>query len=115
MSKHRLVCTFMGFGLATLLLLSCAETSAQRMISANDHAGLANYYAQQAQELREKAKSWEFTAEVYEKHPESQAMTEAKNHAAHCRSIAQNYQKAAEEAETLAREHRQQRPHGMIQ
>jgi len=43
-----------------------AETSVtfpQSMISANDHNGLAIYYTQQAQELRDKAKSWEFTAE----------------------------------------------------
>lgn len=26
------------------VLNGCAETSAQRMISANDHVGLANYY-----------------------------------------------------------------------
>ncbi len=28
-------------------LSGCAETSTQRMINANDHVGLANYYAQQ--------------------------------------------------------------------
>jgi hypothetical protein len=33
------------------------------MINANDHAGLANCYAQQAQQLQEKTKQWEFTAE----------------------------------------------------
>jgi hypothetical protein len=46
-----------------LVLQGCAETSTQRMINANDHAGLANYYAQQAQQPLEKTKQWEFTAE----------------------------------------------------
>ena len=99
-------------------LQGCAEmsgTSPQRMINANDHNGLANYYAQQAQELREKAKAWEMTAESYERHSEPHGKTEPKQHAAHCRAIAQSYVKAADEAEELAREHRAMRPHGMVQ
>jgi len=39
-----------GLAIALLSLVfalqGCAETSTQRMINANDHAGLANYYAQ---------------------------------------------------------------------
>lgn len=85
------------------------------MISQHDHAGLANYYGQQAQELREKAKNWEFMAEFYEKHPEPEAKSGSSQHAAHCRTIGQNYRKAADEADALATEHRAMRPHGMIQ
>lgn len=96
------------------VLNGCAETSAQRMINANDHVGLANYYAQQAQELREKAKGWEMTAEFYEKHSEPHGK-EPKQHAAHCRAIAQNSLKAADEADALAAEHRAMRPRGMVQ
>ncbi len=92
-----------------------AGTSRQRMIGQNDHIGLANYCAQQAQELREKAKHWEFMAEFYEQHQEPAAKADAGQHAAHCKSIAQNYRKAADEAEALAREHQAMRPHGMIQ
>lgn len=103
-----------AFGLA-LVLHGCAETSTQRMINADDHNGLANYYAQQAQELREKAKQWEFTAESYDKHSDPHGKTEPKQHAAHCRAIAQNNLKAADEADALAQEHRVMRPHGMIQ
>jgi hypothetical protein len=33
------------------------------MINANDHNGLVAYYTQRAQELREKAKGWQMTAE----------------------------------------------------
>jgi hypothetical protein len=55
------------------------------------------------------------TAEFYEKHSEPHGKTEPKQHAAHCRTIAQNYMKAADEADALAQEHRAMRPHGMIQ
>lgn len=114
MMRVKLVSILCTVGLF-LALIGCAETSTQRMINANDHAGLANYYAQQAQELRAKAKQWEHTAEYYEKHSEPHGKTEPKQHAAHCRAIAQISLKAAEEAEALAQEHREVRPHGMIQ
>lgn len=114
MLRARLVSRVFAVGLV-LVLHGCAETSTQRMINANDHNGLANYYMQQAQELREKAKQWEFTAEYYDKHSEPHGKTEPAQHAAHCRAIAQNYKKAAAEADALAQEHRAMRPHGMIQ
>lgn len=98
-----------------LVLYGCAETSTQRMIQAKDHNGLAQYYSQQAQELREKAKHWEHTAEYYEKHSEPHGKIEPKQHAAHCRAIAQNTLKAAEEADALAQEHRAMRPDGVMQ
>ncbi len=98
-----------------LVLQACAETSPQRMINANDHNGLAAYYAQQAQEFRDKAKQWGFTAEFYDKHSDPHGKTEPKQHAAHCRAIAQSYAKAADEADELAREHRAMQPHGMIE
>jgi len=114
MLNGRWASMFFAVGLV-LTLQGCAETSTQRMINANDHVGLANYYAQQAQELREKAKGWEMTAEFYDKHSEPHGKTEPKQHAAHCRAIAQNHLKAADEADELAREHRAMRPHGMVQ
>lgn len=114
MLSARLVSMVFAVGLV-LVLHGCAETSTQRMINANDHNGLANYYAQQAQEFREKAKQWEFTAEYYDKHSDPHGKTEPKQHAAHCRAIAQNNLKAADEADALAQVHRAMRPHGMIQ
>ncbi len=114
MRQERWILTLVGMSFV-VLLHGCAETSIQRMIDANDRVGLADYYAQQAQELREKAKGWEMTAEFYEKHSEPHGKTEPKQHAAHCRAIAQSYEKAADEADELAREHRAMRPHGMIQ
>lgn len=117
MRKVRWVLALMVIG-PLVGMSGCAEmagTSPQRMIGQSDHVGLANYYAQQAQDLKEKAKHWEFMAEFYEQHPEPQLKDDAAKHAAHCRTIAQNYKKAADEAEVLAQEHRAMRPHGMIQ
>lgn len=107
---------------AVLLVQGCAEKLSQQntgmqpqqMISQHDHPALTHYYAQQAQELMEKAKNWEFMAEFYEKHPEPDAKAVAQ-HAAHCREIVQSYRKAAEESEALGTEHRAMRPHGVIQ
>lgn len=114
MSNGRWVVMLCVLG-GVMMLQGCAETSTQRMINANDHNSLANYYTQQAQELREKAKGWEMTAEFYDKHSDPHGKTDPKQHAAHCRAIAQNYKKAADEADALAQEHRAMRPHGMMQ
>ncbi len=103
---------FVG-GLA-LVLQGCAEISVQRMIDANDHNGLANYYAQQAQELRGTATRWQMRAEWYEMHPAPHGKVKPQQHAAHCRAIADSYKKAADEAEALAREHDAWRSHGLI-
>lgn len=114
MIKMRWIRAVMVMGLV-LVLQGCAETSTQRMINANDHGGLSNYYTQQAQELREKAKRWEATAEIYDRHSDPHGKTEPKQHAAHCRAIAQSYVKAAAEADELAREHSAMKPHGVMQ
>jgi hypothetical protein len=98
-----------------LVLYGCVETSVQQMINANDHDGLAAYYAEQTLELRAKAKAWELAAESYEKHSEPHGKTEPKQHAAHCRAIARNYVKAADEADELAREHHAMRPPATLQ
>lgn len=114
MYKMRWIPACMVVGLV-VVLQGCAETSTQTMINANDHVGLANYYTQPAQELREKAKGWQKTAEFYEKHSEPHGKTEPQQHAAHCRAIAQSYVKAADEAEELAREHSAMKPQGVMQ
>jgi hypothetical protein len=85
------------------------------MITKKDHVGLANYYKNQADELREKAKSWDMLADSYERHGDPHGKVEPKAHAAHCKSVANSYRQAAEEADALAREHRNQVPHGMMQ
>ena len=112
MLNMRLGATLFALG---LVLQGCTATSTQRMIDTNDHAGLAYYYSEQAKELMEKAKGWEATAENYDRHSEPHGKTEPKQHAAHCRAIAQSYVKATAEAEELAREHSAMKPHGVMQ
>ena len=112
-------------GLAVILLLSglsftfysCAmiKPAPQDLVDRGDHAGLENYYKKQAQDLREQAKNWETLADSYERHRDPHGKLEPTQHAAHCRAIGQAYRKAADEADELAREHRQQLPHGMVQ
>lgn len=114
MRKVSWVFAFMVLGLL-VAIPSFAETSVQNMISKSDHNGLAIYYAQQAKDLREKAKQWEFTAEFYEKHEDPKSKAESAQHAAHCRTIAQSYAKAADEADALATEHRAMQSHGRVQ
>ncbi|WP_447978024.1 hypothetical protein [Candidatus Nitrospira bockiana] len=97
-----------------LALQGCTATSPQRMLDQQDHAGLANYYSQQAQDFREKAERWDFMAEFYETHPPPHGKVDVPQHARHCREIAQSYRKAADEAEALAMEHRRLRPHGVV-
>ena len=102
-----------SFGLA---VQGCAmiHTPPQDLVTKGDHAGLANYYKEQAQELREKAKVWDTLAESYERHRDPHGKLEPEQHAAHCRAVAASYRKAADEADALATEHRQQLPHGVI-
>lgn len=103
------VLAFVVLGLV-LITQGCAATSVERMVGEHDHAGLATYYAKQAQELREAATKWEAAAAYYEKHPEPHGKIEPAQHAAHCRAIAQNHRKAADEADALAADHRAMRP-----
>ena len=87
----------------------------QDLIMKGDHAGLESFYKKQVVELQEKAKSWDMMAESYEKHPDPHGKLDPREHAKHCRDVAGAYRKAAAEADELARAHRAQLPHGMIQ
>lgn len=113
MVNFRLLLVPAAFALM-LLAQSCAESSTQRLVDQHDHAGLAAHYTHEAQEFQEKAKHWDFMADFYEKHPEPDSKEGASQHAAHCREIAKSYRQAAAEAETLASEHRAQRPHNVL-
>lgn len=90
---------------AEALGIAHREASAQRLLDRQDHAGLANYYAQQAQEFKQKARDWESLAEFYEIHPKKYDAVQAAEHAARCRAIAESYRKAAMEAEAMGAEH----------
>jgi hypothetical protein len=100
-----------------VLFQGCAliQSPPQDLVAKSDHSGLAKYYDEQAQELREKAKLWDTLAESYRRHQDPHGKVEPEQHAAHCKAVAASYRKAADEANALATEHRQQLPHGVIQ
>jgi hypothetical protein len=114
MSKHVLLVALLS--IAGLAFQGCGmvQPAPQDLLTKKDHRGLADYYKDQAQELRDKAKTWDVLAESYEMHGDPHGKVEPKDHAAHCRAIASSYRKAAEEADVLAREHQQQLPHGVV-
>jgi hypothetical protein len=95
-----------------LAFQGCAllQPAPQDLVEKGDHAGLAKFYKEQAQELREKAKVWETLAESYARHRDPHSKIEPEQHAAHCRAVAASYRKAADEADALATEHQQQIP-----
>lgn len=95
------VCLVVGQG--------CAAPALHELVERQDHQRLVSHYNQVAQELRQHAKRWQLLAEAYDTHPEPDARTAAQQ-AAHCRTIARSYEKAAEAAEALASEHGRQLP-----
>ncbi|CUQ67924.1 hypothetical protein [Candidatus Nitrospira inopinata] len=98
-----------GLPFIVLLLVfampSLAATGPEPGIAKGDHQALAMYYADQAQDFKAKVRFWDNTAESYEHHPELYKSSDIADEAAHCRQIARNYRKMADEAAALASEH----------
>ena len=88
-----------------LAMPSFAATDPEPGIAKGNHEALATYYADQAQDFKAKAQFWVNTAESYEHHPELYKSSDIAGQAAHCRQIARNYRKMADEAAALASEH----------
>ena len=100
----RLASVFMVFSLI-LAIPSFAATGPEPAIAKGNHSELAMYYADQAQDFKAKARFWDNTAESSEHHPELYKSSDIADEAAHCRQIARNYRKMADEAANLASEH----------
>ena len=100
----RLASVFIVF-LLVLATQSFAATGPEPGIAKGNHQELAMYYADQAQDFKAKARFWDNTAESYEHHPELYKSSDIADEAAHCRQIARNYRKMADEAAALASEH----------
>lgn len=100
----RLASVFIVFALV-LAVQSFAATGPEPGIAKGDHQALAMYYADQAQDFKAKARFWDNTAESYEHHPELYKASDIADQAAHCRQVARNYRKMADEAAALASEH----------
>jgi hypothetical protein len=79
-------------------------------IADNDHAALAAWYDKEAANLRQHEKDMTVMAEAYQKNPSYAHSAMGGSHKLgieqHCNSLAGLYAKAAEEADLLAKEHR---------
>ena len=83
---------------------SLIEPPPQDLVFKGDHAALAKHYRQQARELRVKAQDWDSKAHIAE------FFYGQKEHAAMCRTKADLYRKAADEADAMVTAHLQYLP-----
>ena len=97
--------------LFVVAVMACSTGPPRELVERNDHSGLATWYEQEALRLRGKAEEMRQMAELYTKPSYQPAPKESKRDLiAHCRSFMDYYTKAAEEAEALAKLHREQKP-----
>lgn len=108
----RLFSTVMVFLSLAFAMPSLAASGPEPAIAKGDHQALAMYYAEEAQDFKAKARFWDNTAESYEHHPELYKASDIADQAAHCRQVARNYRKMADEAANLASEHLSMVRHG---
>lgn len=87
--------------------IGCASGPPQDLILRDDHAGLARWYEQQAATLRNKAEEMRRMAEEYAKPDYLPSPKQTKEELiAHCQLFIKLYIETAQEAETLAKLHR---------
>ena len=97
--------------LFVVVVMACSTGPPRELVERNDHSGLATWYEQEAVRLRGKAEEMRQMGELYAKSSYQPAPKESKRDLiAHCRSFMDYYTKAAEEAEALAKLHREQEP-----
>lgn len=95
--------------LFVVAVMACSTGPPRELIERNDHNGLATWYEQEALRLRSKAEEMRQMAELYAEPSYRPAPKESKSDLIfHCRSFMDYYTKAAEEAEALAKLHREQ-------
>ena len=92
-------------------LIACAMIASppEGLIAQNDHAALATWYDKEAAHLRQHAKEMMMMAEEYRKNPDSRTrgvVSPKIDLLLHCESLVGMYTKAAEEADLLAKGHR---------
>ena len=100
-------------------LVACSENSnppqaPQDLVAKNDHAGLETWYMKEAAHLRTRTKDMIAMTEVYQRTqgPSTPTAVAAKLVLVqHCQALAESYAKAADEAETMSRAHRDMKDH----
>ncbi|MDF0650832.1 MAG: hypothetical protein P0121_05095 [Nitrospira sp.] len=91
--------------------MACSTGPPRELIERNDHSGLATWYEQEALRLRSKAEEMHQMAELYATPSYRPAPRESKSELIfHCRPFMDYYTKASDEAEALAKLHREQEP-----
>lgn len=92
-------------------VVACATIASppQDLVAKNDHGGLETWYVKEAAHLRQRATDMLVMAEEYQKNPglSTRGVVSSKvDMVQHCQTLAAIYTKAADEAEVIARAHR---------
>lgn len=94
-----------------VVMMACSTSPPRELIERKDHSGLATWYEQEALRLRGKAEEMRQMGDRYAAFAYPLSPKESKGELLrHCRDFMHYYQKAAEEAEALAKLHREQEP-----
>jgi hypothetical protein len=104
-----LVAALMMVGVVACTVNPDTDSAPQDLVAKNDHAGLETWYVKEAAHLRKRAKDMMVMTEQYQKiqGPSTPGAVSAKIVLVqHCQTLAANYAKAADEAEVMARAHR---------
>ena len=97
--------------LFVMAVMACSTGPPRELIERNDHSGLASWYEQEAVRLRGKAEEMRQMGDRYAAFAYPLSKKESKGELLrHCRDFMHAYTKAAEEAEALAKLHREQEP-----
>jgi len=104
-----LVAALMMVGVVACTVNPDTDSAPQDLVAKNDHAGLETWYVKEAAHLRKRTKDMMAMAEEYQKiqGPSTPGAASAKLVLVqHCQTLAANYAKAADEADMMARAHR---------
>ena len=93
-------------------VVACATVASppQDLVAKNDHTALEAWYLKETTHLRQRAKDMIVMAEEYQKNPgpSTRGVISPKiDMVQHCQPLAAIYTKAAEQAEVMARAHRE--------
>ena len=105
-----------GFVAALMIagVVACSENSSppqalQDLVAKNDHKGLETWYVKEATHLRQRSKDMTVMAESYRKIQAAKTPSDVPARiilVQHCQTLSETYAKAADEAEVIARAHR---------
>lgn len=105
-----------GFVAALMIagVVACSENSSppqalQDLVAKNDHKGLETWYVKEATHLRQRSKDMTVMAESYRKIQAAKTPSDVPARiilVQHCQTLSETYAKAADEAEVMARAHR---------